>query len=89
MAVDKNLKEKFDQGILESIWSENGELSYLIKDGLDVDEYAIIIKQVLESEKEIAHDFSGTVSNESRTYTAKFDYKSGWFLEGLADGEIQ
>jgi len=87
--IDKETQSKFDQGVVESIWSENGELSYVIKDGLDVEEYAMIIKEVLESEKEIAHDFAGKVTDESGTASAKFEYKSGWFLEGLAGGEIE
>jgi hypothetical protein len=87
--ISKETQAKFDQGVVESIWSENGELSYVIKDGLNIEEYAIVIKEVLESQKEIAHDFAGTVTNESRTAFAKFEYKSGWFLEGLADGEIE
>ena len=87
--LDSKIQAKFDQAVVESIWSENGELSYVIKDGLDLDEYAQVIKAVLESQKEIAHDFSGTVTNESKTVRSTFQYNSGWFLEGLAEGEIE
>ncbi|QDW26294.1 hypothetical protein FFJ24_016315 [Pedobacter sp. KBS0701] len=83
------LKKKFDDGVIESVWSENGELMYVIKDGLDLNEYALTAKQILESEGDIAHDFTGKVTNESKTETARFEYKSGWFLDGLVDGEIE
>jgi hypothetical protein len=83
------LKKKFDDGVIESLWSENGELMYIIKDGLDLNEYALAAKQILESEGDIAHDFTGKVTNRSKTESARFEYRSGWFLDGLADGEIE
>jgi hypothetical protein len=83
------LKKKFEDGVIESLWSENGELMYIIKDGLDLNEYAQTAKQILESEGDIAHDFTGKVTNNSKTGSARFEYKSGWFLDGLADGEIE
>ncbi|MEH3112875.1 hypothetical protein [Pedobacter terrae] len=83
------LKKKFDEGLIESLWSENGELMYIIKDGLDLNEYALLAKQILESEGDIAHDFTGKVTNQSKTEYARFDYRSGWFLDGLAEGEIE
>ncbi len=83
------LKTKFDDGLIESLWSENGELMYIIKDGLDLNEYALLAKQILESEGDIAHDFTGKVTNESKNEFARFEYRSGWFLDGLAEGEIE
>lgn len=85
----KALKHKFDEGVIESLWSENGELMYIIKDGLDLNEYALIAKQILESERDIAHDFTGKVTNQSQTESARFDYRSGWFLDGIANGETE
>jgi hypothetical protein len=86
--TDNDLQKKLDQGIVESTWTESGELSYVIQNGLNVEDYARIIKAMLESQNEIAHDFWGTVTNESKTSSARFQYKSGWFLEGLANGDI-
>ncbi len=83
------LKQKFEDGMIESVWSENGELTYIIKDGLDLNEYALAAKQILESDSDIAHDFVGKVTNESKSASAKFEYRSGWFLDGLAEGEIE
>jgi len=83
------LKKKFDDGLIESLWSENGELMYIIKDGLDLNKYALLAKQVLESEGAIAHDFTGKVTNKSKSEFARFEYRSGWFLDGLAEGEIE
>lgn len=83
------LKERFDDGLIESLWSENGELMYIIKEGLDLNEYALLAKKILESEGDIAHDFTGKVTNKSKTEFARFEYRSGWFLDGLAEGEIE
>lgn len=82
-------QHKFDQGVLEALWSENGELTYIIKDGLDLDEYALLAKTLLEKSGEIAHDFTGKVTNKSETGSARFEYRSGWFLNGLAKGETE
>lgn len=81
----KLIQTRFKAGIVRSDWSENGELTYVIKDGLDLDEYAQMAKKVLESEREIAHDFVGKVTSESGDHSVKFQYSSGWFLEGMAD----
>jgi hypothetical protein len=83
------LKKKFNDGLIESSWSENGELTYIINDGLDLNEYAKLAKRILEGEGDIAHDFIGKVTNKSRTSSARFEYRSGWFLDGMADGEIE
>jgi len=83
------IKNKFEEGILKSLWSENGQLTYVVKNGFDVNEFALLAKKVLENSNEIAHDFTGTVINEDNTASATFDYKSGWFLEGLAKGEVE
>ncbi len=83
------LKKKFDEGLIESQWSENGELMYIVKDGLNLEEYALLAKQILESEGDIAHDFTGKVTNKSKTESARFEYRSGWFLDGLAEGEVE
>jgi len=89
MAEDiKQTETRFKAGVIRSDWSENGELTYVIKDGLNLDEYAQMAKTVLESQREIAHDFVGKVSNESGSHSVKFKYSSGWFLEGLADPQV-
>jgi len=85
----KTLKHKFDDGVIESLWSENGELTYIIKDGLDLNEYALAAKQILESDRDIAHDFTGKVTHQSETGSARFEYRSGWFLDGIANGETE
>ncbi|MGM9476177.1 hypothetical protein ACS5PU_07095 [Pedobacter sp. GSP4] len=82
-------RAKFEEGVVETCYTEQGEPYYVIRNGLDVKAYALLAKQVLEAEKDIAHDFKGKVINESRDKEAFFEYKSGWFLEGLADGEIE
>jgi hypothetical protein len=82
-------RSKLEAGLVETLYSEQGEPCYVIKDELDVKEYAVLAKQVLESEKDIAHDFTGKVTNESGDREAVFEYKSGWFLEGLAEGEVE
>ncbi|WP_231459929.1 hypothetical protein [Pedobacter sp. Leaf132] len=80
--------EKFASGVAETIWSDTGTPHYVIKDEFDLDEFAVLAKRTLEAEQLIAHDFSSFVVNASG-HRAEFEYKSGWFLEGLADGEIE
>lgn len=82
-------RARFEEGLVETRYTEQGEPWYVIRDGLNVEEYAVLAKSVLETEKDIAHDFKGKVISESGDSEAFFDYKSGWFLEGLAGGEIE
>jgi len=80
---------KFEQAVVETRYTGQGEPYYIIKDGLELETYAALAKAVLESEKDIAHDFQGKVISESGDREAVFEYKSGWFLDGLANGEIE
>lgn len=82
-------EQKFNDAVLEALWSENGELTYIIRDGLDLEEYAVLAKAVLEKSREIEHDFTGKVTNEGNTGVVQFEYRSGWFLDGLAGGKIE
>ncbi|MFD2288858.1 hypothetical protein GJU39_06085 [Pedobacter petrophilus] len=80
---------KFEQGLLETRWTETGEPFYVVKDGNDLKEFALLAKLILEDEKAIAHDFTSKVVSESGDQEVSFEYKSGWFLEGLGEGEIE
>jgi len=82
-------QKRFEEGLLETRWTQTGEPYYVIRDGLDLNEYALLAKGQLEHEREIAHDFTSRVINESADSEVPFEYKSGWFLEGLAEGEIE
>ncbi|MGN8056156.1 hypothetical protein ACTJKN_07780 [Pedobacter sp. 22163] len=79
---------RFESGVVETVWSEAGEPHYIIKDGLNVKEYASLAKKYLENERIIAHDFTSHVINGSGE-RVDFEYKSGWFLEGLAEQEME
>jgi len=79
---------KFDDGVLETIWTDNGIPYFIIKSGLDLSEYARLAKLSLEHERQIAHDFTSKVTDESGEQEVKFTYRSKWFLEGLADGDM-
>ncbi|QPH39019.1 hypothetical protein [Pedobacter endophyticus] len=81
--------EKFNQGVAEALWTDNGIPYFVIKDGLDLSEYARLAKLSLERDREIAHDFTSKVTNESGSEEVEFEYKSKWFLDGLAEGEIE
>lgn len=81
--------EKFEQGLVETRWTQTGEPYYVAKDGLDLQEFAVLAKLILEDEKAIAHDFTSKVVSESGDQEVSFEYKSGWFLEGLGEGEIE
>jgi len=90
-SVDQELaamRKKFEDAVVETVLSESGAQTYIIKDGLDLKEYASLAKIILEANGDIAHDFNGRVVNESKTDHADFEYKSRWPLDGLAEIEI-
>lgn len=78
-------QKRFEAGLVETRWTEAGEPYFVIEDGLDLQEYALLAKAVLEGRKEIAHDFTSKVVSKSGDKEVPFDYKSGWFLEGLGE----
>ena len=82
-------KKKLDDGILETIWTDNGIPYFIIKSGLDLVEYAQLAKRFLEHEGQIAHDFTSKVTDESGEQKVKFTYRSNWFLEGLAVKDME
>ena len=41
--------QRFESGVIETVWSETGEPHYIVKDGLDVKEYAALAKKSLEN----------------------------------------
>ncbi|MFC4213038.1 hypothetical protein ACFOWA_17715 [Pedobacter lithocola] len=81
-------RQQFNDGLIETRWTESGEPYYVIRDGLDLEEFARLAKAHLEDKKDIAHDFSSKVINESGDMEVPFEYKSGWFLEGLTEDGI-
>lgn len=82
-------KKIFEEGLVETKWTTTGEPYYIIKDGADPAVFAQLAKAILEDEKIIAHDFTSKVVNESGKQEAEFTYKSGWFLEGIAEREME
>lgn len=81
--------QEFNEGLIETIWSDTGSPSYVIKNGLDPELYSKMAKQILEAEHIIAHDFKSEVKTEDGSASANFEYQSGWFLEGLGGGEME
>ena len=45
----KPSKRKFGEAAVESFWSVNGEVIYVLKDGADLVEYGDIVKYILET----------------------------------------
>ena len=82
-------KKKFDTGVTETLWTDNGIPYFIIKSGLDLAEYARLAKLSLEHERQIAHDFTSKVTDESGAHEVKFTYRSKWFLEGLASKDVE
>jgi len=96
MGIDKNglqfseaERKKFDDGVLETIWTDNGIPYFIIKCGLDLSEYARLAKLSLEHNRQIAHDFTSKVTDESGEKEVEFTYLSKWFLEGLANEDME
>lgn len=89
MDAQQKFQEALNSGQIVELLNEQGLPEFVIEDGLDVNEYAILAKAHLETEKLIAHDFKSHVYNQSRTASAAFEYQSGWPLDGLAEGELE
>ena len=78
-------QKKFEDGLFETRWTEAGEPYFVVEDGVYLKEFAALAKMVLESKKEIAHDFTSKVISKSGEEEVPFEYQSGWFLEGLGE----
>lgn len=85
LRLTETQQKKFDDGLFETRWTEAGEPYFVIEDGFDLKEFAVLAKKVLESKKEIAHDFTSKVISKSGEKEVPFEYQSGWFLEGLGE----
>jgi hypothetical protein len=51
------LNEKFNEKVIESYWSENGELIYVMQDGTNLKEYAKIAETILKDNWSSETDF--------------------------------
>ncbi|QDW25115.1 hypothetical protein FFJ24_009955 [Pedobacter sp. KBS0701] len=81
-------RKKFEDGVLEIIWTDSGIPYFIIKSGLDLSEYAHLAKLSLEHYRQIAHDFTSKVTDESGEQEVEFTYCSKWFLEGLSNEDV-
>ncbi|WP_421944634.1 hypothetical protein [Pedobacter sp.] len=82
-------RNKFESGVLETLYTETGIPYFVIKSGLDLAEYASLAKLALEDERQIAHDFTSKVTDESGEQQVEFTYRSKWFLDGLATKDME
>lgn len=71
-AAHQELNDKFNEQVIESYWSENGELIYILKDEANLQEYAQIVKQLFIS-AEIKHNFTGKVAHTNQDIWVRFD----------------
>lgn len=51
------MKERFNEKVTASYWSENGELVYVLQNGTDLEEYAELINKILKDISEPEMDF--------------------------------
>ena len=84
-----DIEEKINNGEIQERLDEQGVPEYLLKTEGDLEEVAVAIKDYLEKQTLIAHDFSSRVWNKQETGSVSFDYRSNWPLDGLADGEVE
>jgi len=50
-------RDKFNAQVIESFWSENGELTYVLNEGADLEEYGKLIETILAETSEPEMDF--------------------------------
>lgn len=60
-------QKKFDQAAVESFWSENGELIYVLKEGVDLVEYGDMLKHILETNGAFNHSTNIKVTHADQT----------------------
>jgi len=65
-------QKKFDEAAVESFWSENGELIYVLKEGHDLVEYSNILKYILETNGVFEHSTNVKVTHADQTHFQVF-----------------
>lgn len=83
--IDKQIKA----GLIEEKRNGQGIPYYVSRKETDLEALAFQIKAYLEKENLVAHDFSTKVWNKDQTQSAQIDYRSGWPIDGIADGELE
>lgn len=61
-------EKKFDGAIVESFWSENGELIYVLQENTDLVEYGDILKYILETNGVFEHTTNIKVAHADQTH---------------------
>lgn len=61
-------QNKFDAVAVESFWSENGELIYVLKEDADLLEYGDILKYILETNGVFDHSTNIKVTHADQTH---------------------
>lgn len=70
-ALDAELKakeQKFDEAVVESFWSENGELIYVLKENTDLVEYGDLLKYILETNGVFEHSTNIKLTHADQTH---------------------
>jgi len=84
-----DIEEKINNGEIQERLDDQGVPEYFIKTEGDLEAAAVAIKDYLEKQALIAHDFSSRVWNKQENESVSFHYRSNWPLDGLADGEVE
>lgn len=85
------IQKEFNENVIESGWSENGELVYILKDESDLDKYAKSAEIILNSYWEPEMDFVCKVMHsdgeKSVSFKCEFDAKHLFVDEEFEDDE--
>ncbi|WP_156166794.1 hypothetical protein [Pedobacter sp. BMA] len=69
----QQLNDKFNEQVIESYWSENGELIYILKDEANLEQYAGIAKKLLTASPELDQNFTGKVAHTNQDIWVRFE----------------
>ncbi|RZK25349.1 MAG: hypothetical protein EOO43_05720 [Flavobacterium sp.] len=61
-------QNKFETAAVESFWSENGELIYVLKEGTDLVEYGDILKYILQTHSVFERSTNVKVTHADQTH---------------------
>jgi hypothetical protein len=82
------VRERFNENVTASYWSENGELVYVLQNGTDLEEYARLIEKILKHTSEPEMDFVCKLINLDEKSQVNIECKFARDESLISDGDI-
>jgi len=89
MEDKNNIAQQIKAGLIEEKFNEQGIPHYVLHTDGDLETVASRIKAYLEKEQLVAHDFDTKLWKEDLSESVNIDYRSGWPIDGIANGEVE